>query len=138
MNKFLSIGIFVLTCGLFGSCDKSTPLDSPVGMNWETTLTYTPYQDIVLPAAEGVHDFTCNSHKVFSVEKVTADGTERTFTGVYSNRLHTISGPWYEIHIGANMMQVSVKANDTGEKRSLLVSIGAPGGGEDFQFVQDK
>ena len=123
-------------------------INSPVGMKWESTLTYTPYKDIELPAEEGLYDFTCTSHSTFHVVDVVdgevvegqlADGAERIElppAGVYSKRLHTISGKWFEIRIGANMMQVSIRANDTDGKRSLFVFIGAPGGGEEFRFVQ--
>ena len=157
MKKIIGTSIIVLLCGLLGSCEKKGMLDSPVGMKWETALNYLPYKENILPASEGVYDFTCTSHKVFSIERVAdgkvfskgADGsitgvdtetggTEQSFVNVYSNRLHTISGPWYEIRIGSNMMQVSVKANDTGEKRVLHISVGAPGGGEEFYFAQDK
>lgn len=135
MKPFLSFLILSLTCGLFGSCGNDFPEDSPVGMTWESTLAFTPGKDIAIPAESGVYDFTCKSHGTFGVRNLEEDGKSIP-VNLYSTRLHTIRGEWYEIHIGANLMQVSVRRNETGRPRSLLVQVGASGGGMEMRLVQ--
>lgn len=149
--KFFIIGFAALmsAAATLSSCSREDGDWDP--MEWRTGVRNVKEDGmrlVVVPQTGGTYEYTCRNYKSFWLEYVIETTEKPTgnlwqFNGLYNtyrhedtNPLH-ISSPATEVNANDNKLSISVKPNDTGKTRYIMVTVTAGDIFDQFIYRQE-
>ena len=145
----ISLTILLATAATLSSCTSEDGDWEP--MIWKTevkSMKKDGMNYVLVPQTGGTYEYTCRNYKSFWLEDViesteTPTGNPWQFKGLYDiyqrkdDNLYNISSPATEVNANDDKLSISVKPNDTGKTRYIMVRVSAGDIFDQFLYRQE-